>query len=972
MAKPRRGAASGGQPQTKVAKKASEEKPQRPANKWMNCGVCAYVRGKYYPRGTSQKDLGDKINSSEEEASRHARLRKDRASGENKCQETEAVNVKHTSQVETKGYTDAFVDGYFVELNTFAKDRNLLNFADQDELVHYIKHAMGYNCGEGKTGEFGVFVTELPRVGPFVFTEFVFGALRYASHSESHEARQMKTLWSKKYRPRDFENLLTRLAAKASKVASVMGETESAEISEQLYMSSVQLEDERMCLDALRNEPHTIVRKVPKRLYYIFKKLPDNITANIMSTTSYKLASYPAPEVQATALDVAKFDSREGVLSVAMLGNSSTEFVASCQRNMVQAFIDRVVRKNSQTDFTSVVKHCGDTTGTCSDLAALDTTSETIDETIGWNPSCFVDLIALRFFGAAAEIDARERLPRELRVVGDQLYTHREKLSNRLRCHIRVGTGTANWAKTGWDRISVGDGGPDLCCLAADVLDKEDEWTDGLWGVLGTAAADDQFRDMLDKFPKYIDSIDDTDGSITDDTKNAISVKDMLVKAVCTAADVVGSHFDYFSADFRAIYHEGYGGDDDVDPIKVLYFVAHAVLNFEIGLAERSTIKETLTRCEIALKVNQIKSRTDNNPEKTTLALSDVWQTESAMKVAPQLAKASVAMPFQKFNGKVSSFTVGHPIIQGCSLATPQYMQTVLDICGAPPPEIKPLISSAQHYHLMKKTVDTVVSGNVVGCIQLAAALKAHGSMQEPVLSKPEVKEWATRLIETRGTLFESTVAAFETSEVQKFMDKYGAKGETILELIKCWSFDSSGGWLGASTRDASRERDMQIAQDFVLSFSSVERAVRELASSRASLTWLSDNQRLKLDQCAEELKDVKVLHQKCGIMLGSIILTNSTLTGIGKDASRRYVFDKLQVRQQDLPRKLVEMMASPKAEVPEHPAAASASASGLPAALEPAAAPATEEAAEAPAAKAPKLKAPRKAKAAAAAAKED
>eukprot|EP00959_Pyramimonas_sp_CCMP1952_P058727 1226345-Pyramimonas_sp.AAC.1 len=96
----------------------------------------------------------------------------------------------------------------------------------------------------------------------------------------------------------------------------------------------------------------------------------------------------------------------------------------------------------------------------------------------------------------------------------------------------------------------------------------------------------------------------------------------------------------------------------------------------------------------------------------------------------------------------------------------------------------------------MKKTVDTVVSGNVVGCIQLATALKARGSMQEPVLSKPEVKEWATRLTETWGTLFDYTVAAFETSGVQKFMDKYGAKGENILELIKCWSFDSSGGWL--------------------------------------------------------------------------------------------------------------------------------------------------------------------------------
>eukprot|EP00959_Pyramimonas_sp_CCMP1952_P135912 2843371-Pyramimonas_sp.AAC.2 len=171
-------------------------------------------------------------------------------------------------------------------------------------------------------------------------------------------------------------------------------------------------------------------------------------------------------------------------------------------------------------------------------------------------------------------------------------------------------------------------------------------------------------------------------------------------------------------------------------------------------------------------------------------------------------------------------------------------MQTVLDICGALPPEIKPLISSAQNYHLMKKTVDTMVSGNVVGCIQLTTALKAHGSMQEPVVSKPEVKEWVTRLTETWGTLFDSTVGVFETSEVQKFMDKYGEKGENILELIKGWSFDTGGGWLGATTRDVNRERDMKIAQDFVLSFSSVERVVRELVSSMASLTWLSDKQR--------------------------------------------------------------------------------------------------------------------------------
>eukprot|EP00959_Pyramimonas_sp_CCMP1952_P294551 6161157-Pyramimonas_sp.AAC.1 len=58
------------------------------------------------------------------------------------------------------------------------------------------------------------------------------------------------------------------------------------------------------------------------------------------------------------------------------------------------------------------------------------------------------------------------------------------------------------------------------------------------------------------------------------------------------------------------------------------------------------------------------------------------------------------------------------------------------------------------------------------------------------------------------------------------------------------WSFDSGGGWLGASARDANRDRDVKIAQDSALSFSSVGRAVREHASSKASLTWASDNWR--------------------------------------------------------------------------------------------------------------------------------
>eukprot|EP00959_Pyramimonas_sp_CCMP1952_P352415 7383858-Pyramimonas_sp.AAC.1 len=55
-----------------------------------------------------------------------------------------------------------------------------------------IKHAMGYNCGEGKTGEFGAFVTELPRGASY---KFRFGAqdASRAIAAERHESRDDAT-----------------------------------------------------------------------------------------------------------------------------------------------------------------------------------------------------------------------------------------------------------------------------------------------------------------------------------------------------------------------------------------------------------------------------------------------------------------------------------------------------------------------------------------------------------------------------------------------------------------------------------------------------------------------------------------------------------------------------------------------------------------------------------------------------------
>eukprot|EP00959_Pyramimonas_sp_CCMP1952_P141532 2962242-Pyramimonas_sp.AAC.1 len=101
----------------------------------------------------------------------------------------------------------------------------------------------------------------------------------------------------------------------------------------------------------------------------------------------------------------------------------------------------------------------------------------------------------------------------------------------------------------------------------------------------------------------------------------------------------------------------------------------------------------------------------------------------------------------------------------------------------------------------------------------------------------------------------------------------------------------------------------MQVAQSFIVSFLSAERAMNELKASRGELPRLSGVQRSQLEQGFEGAKTAKELHSSASVLLASTTLANAALTQENIEVSKRYVNDKLGVNQELLDPMLIKML---------------------------------------------------------------
>ncbi|CAK0880225.1 unnamed protein product [Prorocentrum cordatum] len=1035
-----------------------------------------------------------------EEQERQENLRRDRASGENLMQAQHAANVSATSKNEEQRFDEAFEEGVFEELREFAASRNL-EFDDEEELIYYIENTLGFECGEGETGVFGVYVVENPKgsyrfkrgvkkVASFGVKErhedeesakrqhmedtaggvgMIRGVPRHPGHAQvgvgagaspaadkgamlcmsisgasefgaasggcsmsSRSDRQQQLglghrrlqhasgprrprsdaarssgpspsprtpcvasklkasegmddpptakpkkqrqtnghsveggrqlleevesywgnalLWSRKYRSRDFENLLTRLSARASKTSS-LDHQDASSVAEELYQLSVQLADARNFVTMLRESPESVVLQLSEAGIEFFKKIDDATVANIFSTVMLTLVAHPSADVVKLGLQVAKYrKDAPKALSLAIMGAPS-DYATSVQVNIIQTFIDKVIKKNSMQDFITIMSNCSDAIGEC-DLDSIDTSTKLIDDATGWCPAVLADLHAIRFFAQVLAADPKDKLPRALRVMGVQLVNNKEKLSSRFRVCMRVNAGAANWAKAAFDRLPTSSsiGGADDCVLQESVVKSVQQLTASLedtcgrldnqngiavlWELIGGMAADDEIIGSIEAFSRYFDGLDDNDDTKDPAYTEHVALKDKFVRQLCNSTSHILTHYSNFSMDLDGIYNgvtlevdTGCESADDADPFKVLSHVAWCILLFDIPPPARATIKEMKSRCDVIVKVNCVKIQSGQKPVESSMTQwSDVWQEESVINCAPKLPSDSdehfYASHFEAFNKAVCCRPASQPILdyvrhvaasENCAKATPKFLQVTSEIKDALPPAVQDHVAAVRAYNLIRSTATACLQGKLVGCMQAASVLKSCADVVAPVGDKKELAEWKQVLIGEWGKRFKDILKKVDLSSTQAFVKKYGPDGENILALISAWDFGGEGkqSWLASPTRDAAKEQEMKAVESFAMSFGPAERALEDLKVARSSLHWLDPVLANRLDEGIATLPEARALKKTAAVLMCSIVLCNACLTGIGKNEARKYVAEKVMVNLADLPPKLTEALES-------------------------------------------------------------
>eukprot|EP00959_Pyramimonas_sp_CCMP1952_P006923 144507-Pyramimonas_sp.AAC.1 len=171
-----------------------------------------------------------------------------------------------------------------------------------------------------------------------------------------------EVLWNRKFKSRDYENALTKLAARATKVAAIADDVEAAETAEKLFKLSVELTTQKKAIDAFRQNPQDYVEKLdslPCDFIDIFGKCSETVRVNMLSATSFTLLGLGGDGCEVMALKVAKLMEVKGMFSVGALKASGCDdrFVSSCQQNLVQGFIDKVVKKRRE-DFVKIMSCC--------------------------------------------------------------------------------------------------------------------------------------------------------------------------------------------------------------------------------------------------------------------------------------------------------------------------------------------------------------------------------------------------------------------------------------------------------------------------------------------------------------------------------------------------------------------------------------------------------------------------------------
>ena len=362
----------------------------------------------------------------------------------------------------------------------------------------------------------------------------------------------------------------------------------------------------------------------------------------------------------------------------------------------------------------------------------------------------------------------------ELKLVALSLHKYQHKLSNRLRCHIRVSSGASSWAKVAWDSLAIDEGCLDAP-IDASVYKSTQEFVEGLTLKCEGGPSDvEQLYQFLattkhekgsdiGKFTTYINSIDE------EEDQNLCSLQSKLKAAMYRAVSLILDEYGFFSDDWQdTLKIDGAEGGQDADCFRLLSWAVQTILKSETSGNARAVLRETLQRSNLAVSIAEAKDEAVGKPVDAIVAVwSELWEAELAIQCAPTItvtdATSKSLATLQKFNGLMSTSSVSSTIEKvvtriTCSdddeQATTGFLQAAAQLSGVLPRCVAPHIDAAKAYKQIKLAVSGLGDGKSLGVVQATNMLRSYKKIVDPLAKKPGVTKWQDILTEEWNTCF--------------------------------------------------------------------------------------------------------------------------------------------------------------------------------------------------------------------------
>ena len=751
------------------------------------------------------------------------------------------------------------------------------------------------------------------------------------------------SLWNRKVRTRLYENTLTRLSAKATKVSAIVSIPESGEVSEDLFSYSTFIAEASELFTILREDPHSLIMResVLDSMKQIITKLDIRLKVSIFSTVGLSLIAKPDPSLIAMAVQFANFRSDEKLGLGCMLRYTPVltaadiDLAASAQANVIQAFEDKVLKRMSPAEFVDVIGKCPcDTSG----LSRDDIYSNVFNEN-GWTQLCQADMEGLRVFAEIIRVVVigAASMPPDLKNRALALADSKTTLSPRLQAAIRSNSGTTfNNAKLAFEQIlSIKDSLSAV--IPEELLDEIRTIIDSFNPMTTVSNEDGQertkamdkmlewFKDALQKekimasFANHVSNLAGIE-QLDESMQKIVELRDTLYDSLLSTALLLVKEDAAFRPDAIAVY---LGEDSGTQATVESYAESQYVFEFLEdtsrvfrSLAPPSSIdlkifQETEVRASITAGMADIY-KSVLQPDVILVRFSELWEKNHGIAVAPQVGDDHPARCMQLCSEVIASFSLAAPMEAYCvglasaeegKYITQLVLATVDELTGSLPASVVSIFESLKSFRQLELCAKEITEGKTVGMLQTTGALRGIATARHPITAFPKFTESKEVVLAHWWGLYADLLKKSDSTTAASFLKQY----ETLVnDAISQWNFSGETvKFLATNNKDQAWQALTKSLESFITGMSSTVRIWKELGAAVEDLTWLQP-------ECAERIKanasaadSMSEMCNKTAVVFGSMIMSNRILLDDFKPDHKRYVTERLGVSMESLPHAL-------------------------------------------------------------------